>query len=999
MKSKGAIRFFAIALAIVCLYQISFTFLSYRINKKAEAYANGNEELKQRYLDSVSTKSYFNILVKNYTYRDVKERELNLGLDLRGGMYVTMEVATDKLLKELSGNTNDAIFNQALDYAKKESTTSQIPFIDLFYNKILELKPDIKLGTYFANLGNTDISFNSSSEEVLVYLKGTLESALKVTYDILRTRIDKFGVSQPNVSPNFDKGRITLELPGIKDPSRVRRLLKGAAKLEFYTTYTIAELESVITEADKIVYNLEFGSDEKEDTKESKTDSSTNVKDTTSTASNSLDALMSGESTDSATTSSDSTSKEDEKKNKTTPLIEKLFAYGAPQDGNSPVIGYVRASDTAKINTYFQLDEIKEILPPDLKLAWSAKPIDEKQAADAYYLVALKTTNIEEEPAVLTGDVIVDAKRDVDPQSNAYVVSMRMNSEGAVRWAQITKDNIGKSVAVVLDGGVYSFPNVNQEITGGNSQISGNFTAEEASDLATILKAGKLPVELNVINEAVVGASMGQQSINQGLLSLIAGTIAVILFMIFYYAKSGWVATLALLANLFFIIGVLTSLQAALTLPGMAGIVLTLAMAVDANVLIFERIREELRTGKGIKLAIQEGYNHAMSSIIDANITTLLVAIILMVFGSGPIYGFAIVLFIGILTSLFSAILLSRLIYDWLLDRDKQVNFGTKLTSSLFLNFNYNFIGKRKLFYIISGVIITAGVISLATQGLNYGVEFRGGHEIIVESDNTMIASEARVVLSEALDGKPEVKTFGADNKLRILTDYKLGETDDAINQAKEIVVSTLSAKYGKIDVISSDTVSSTVASDIKSSALWTIVFSLLVIFLYVVLRFRRWQFALGALIALIHDVMLVLSIFSIFKDILPFSDFDQALVAAVLTVLGYSINDTVVVFDRIRESLRLNKYAPMMETINSAINTTLSRTVITSVTVLIVSLILFFFGGETIRGFSFAMIIGVISGTYSSIYIATPIAVDFHSKEQLAGKLSQPKVKQTVKA
>ncbi|MDQ3072597.1 MAG: protein translocase subunit SecDF, partial [Bacteroidota bacterium] len=821
------------------------------------------------------------------------------------------------------------------------------------------------------------IDFNTSDDEVMSYLKQEASSALSTTYDIINARIDKFGVTQPNIQTDETAGRIIVELPGVDDPKRVRKLLKGAAKLEFYETYKISEVLKFVQDADNAIY-LDM-----EEKKGAAPADSNKVAAPTLTPGN---PLLSGTPGDSAKpdnllgSNADSAGKDTVAKYQ--PLIEKLVAGGQSQfDG--PIIGRVLIRDTDEVNRMLAMPEAREQLPDDLIFRWGSKP--NPQTPDILELYTLRTTGISERPAALTGDVVIDARQDIDPQQGTYVVSMQMNSMGAKEWAMLTKANAAKNpgyIAIVLDEQVYSAPEVKNEIPNGSSQITGNFTVEESTDLANVLKTGKLPVELDVINEAVVGPSLGRDNIQKGTLSLLIGILAVIVFMVLYYNRGGWVANFALLVNLFFIMGVLASLQAALTLPGMAGIVLTLGMAVDANVLIYERIREELRSGKGMRMAISEGFQNALSSILDGNITTLLMGIILMTFGSGPIYGFAVVLVIGILTSLFSSILISRLIFDWLLAKDNIVNFGNKVTSDVLVGLNFDFLRQRKIAYIISSVVILAGIISIAVKGFNYGIDFKGGYAYTVAFEQPVNSQSVRDALENTFNKTPEVKTFGSDDKLRITTDFMIDAPGDNDSLVAAKLQQGLASLNNPFIVEESQKVGSAVASDVRKSAFASIGFGLLVIFLYITLRFRRWQFAVGATIALAHDVLFVLAIFSIFKDILPFSDMDQSVVAALLTLVGFSINDTVVVFDRIREYLGLHKKSALIPTVNSALNTTMTRTIITSFTVFLVVLILFLFGGEMIRGFSFAMVIGVLAGTYSSIFIATPIAIDLTKEE-----------------
>ncbi|MGZ5281157.1 MAG: protein translocase subunit SecDF [Bacteroidia bacterium] len=989
MKSKGAVKFFAIALAIVCLFQLSFTFVANRIEKKAESFANGDPVKKRRYLDSVSRETAYNIGIKKYSYLEVKERELNLGLDLRGGMHVTLEVAMEKFLKELSGNNQDPTFNQALANAKRVKVTSQRNYIDIFVEELQKLKPNAQLAAYFATLENKEnVKINSTNEQVTDYLKKESQSALERTFDILRARVDRFGVTQPNIQPDFNAGRITVEMPGIDDAERARRLLKGSAKLEFYETYTLNEIFPFMQDADKALLAVQEANSAITTpsansalgnlAKSAGAAGDTTAKTDTAASRSTLLGIKS-DTGNKTLTAADSARKE-------TPLLSALFNVGqiTNEMAGSPTIGWVKISDTARINKLLNTPEVHDALPPDTRLLWGAKALPE---SDVLELTALKTTGILGKEAILYGDAITDAVADIDPQSNAYIVSMQMNPQGASEWARITRNaaamNPKGHIAIVLDNQVYSAPRVQNEISGGRSQITGNFTAEDSKDLANILKAGKLPVELQVIDEAIVGPSLGEEAIQKGLMSLLVGVLAIAAFMVFYYNRSGWVANIALATNLFFIIGILTSLGAALTLPGMAGIVLTLAMAVDANVLIYERVREELALGKNTKQAIADGFQHALSSIIDGNLTTLLIGIILMAFGTGPIYGFAVVLVIGILTSLFTAILISRLIFEWLLERDTKMTFGNKATNNLFKHTNIDFVGKRKYSYIFSGVVTLIGIISLAVNGLNYGVDFEGGRSYVVDFDKPVKTEEVRSILTKTFGESPEVKTFGADDKVSITTNYLKEGGDEADAQVSAKLMEGLTQLNNPAKIVNSQMVGSTIANDIKNSAFMSILFGLLAVFLYIVVRFKRWQFAAGATIALAHDVFFVLTFFSLFKDWLPFTSVDQAVVAALLTVVGYSINDTVVVFDRIREFSRGKRETDMPTTVNAALNTTLSRTIITALTVWLAVLILFIFGGPIIRGFSFAMLIGVTIGVYSSIFIATPLALDLQSKEQ----------------
>lgn len=1004
MKSKGAIRFFAIALAVVCIFQLSFTVVTHIVENKAKTYANGDKTKYRKYIDSIAHEPVYNLLVRNYTYMEAKERELNLGLDLQGGMHVTLAVSIGDLLKELSDHNKNEAFQEAIKKAQDRQLNSQEGFITLFNEAFREINPDGKLAPLFATRANQDyINFNSSNEEVLRFLRNEANDALDRTFNILRTRIDQFGVTQPNIQKQEGTGRIIVELPGVDDQERVEHLLQGTAKMEFWETFECSEVLSSFEGANKVLKEklelnndslpdstktedeVPFFNEEKSENEKAviKDSSQAEVKvdtgDTTATAKEGLMESLEGDTGASDTAQQNLTPEEFRKNNPLyavlTPAIVQTQQGAQARKG--PVVGYARIMDTAKVGKYLRMPEVRAELPPDIKFMWTAKPIDEKQSI--LELVALKVSTRDGE-APLDGEVITDARVDIS-RTGQREVSINMNSEGARVWADLTGDNIGRSIAISLDGKIYSYPTVNNEITGGRSVIEGNFTIDEAKDLANVLESGKLPLVVKIIEEAVVGPSLGQEAITAGLISLVAGLLIVLIFMWFYYNHGGLVANLALLANLFFIIGILSSLGAALTLPGIAGIVLTIGMSVDANVLIFERIREEIKAGKGLRLAIADGYKNAYSSIIDSNLTTLLTGIILYTFGSGPIHGFAIILIIGILTSLFSAIFITRLVFDWMLSKDRNIKYGNDLTINMFSNMNFNFIKNRKIAYIISGTVLLGGIVSLLTQGLEFGVDFKGGYSYVVRFDKPVKTNEIRLQLAENFNSPPEVKTFGPSNQVKVTTDYLIDSNDkDAEHKVEAALRSGIEgAGYNNYEIMSSQKVGPTIADDIKTSAVWAVIFSLLVIFLYIFIRFRKWQFGLGALMALFHDVLFIISIFSIFRYIMPFSlEADQAFIAAILTIVGYSINDTVVVFDRIRERLSIHKRDPLMPTMNKALNDTLSRTLITSFTTLIVVIILFIFGGEVIRGFSFALLIGITVGTYSSIFIASPIVADF---------------------
>ena len=995
MQNRNVIKIFAILFAIVCLYQLSFTWVADKVEEDAIEYANNfPEDQKQDkvkfYLDSISSEEVYNILITSYTYNQCKQREINLGLDLKGGMNVTLEVMVVDVLKALSNNSKDSIFNKAINNTLLAQENSQDDFVTLFaleYEKIA-LFPNKGLSAIFATPDLREkIQFSSSNDEVIDVLVFEVEEAISRSFNILRSRIDRFGVTQPNIQRLETAGRILVELPGIKNPERARKLLQSTAQLEFWETYEYGELFSQLEEVNTYLRDVKSEeNNSEEDINEEISDISTTDKIDEVVVSDSLseeNLLLAGLEKDTSS-NQDTTSLSFEEFASENPLYALLYPNVDQQTGQlnqGPVVGFCAIKDTAELNKYLSDQKILNFFPIDVKFAYTVKPYD----VDGKFvqLVALKSARGGE--AIMQGDVVTDANQQFAQFASTAEVSMSMNAEGAKQWKRLTAENIGKSVAIVLDGFVYSFPTVQAEISGGRSQITGNFTVEEAKDLANILKSGKLPAPARIIEEAIVGPSLGQEAISSGFKSFVIALVLVLLYMIFYYSRAGLVSNIALLANIFFIFGVLSSLGAVLTLPGIAGIVLTIGMSVDANVLIYERIREEIRNGKGIRLAITDGYNNAYSSIIDANVTTLLTGIILYTFGTGPIKGFATTLVIGILTSLFAAIFITRLVISARLNKDKKVSFATKLTDGAFKNINIDFIGKRKRFYIISSIIISLGIGSLFTKGLNYGVDFIGGRTYVVRFDDTVDNEKLRSELSnvfvdsEGINYAPQVKTFGDDNQVKITTSFMIKNNDINTDLIVEQKLLEGLEKIGlNYEVMGSQKVGPTIADDIKDAAVSSIFFSLLVIFLYILVRFRKWQFSLGAVVAVFHDVLIVLSVFSILYGILPFSlEIDQAFIAAILTIIGYSLNDTVVVFDRVREYMNNNRKKQVHEYINTALNSTLSRTINTSLTTFFVLLIIFIFGGEVIRGFMFALMIGVIIGTYSSLFVASPIMLD----------------------
>lgn len=986
MQNRGLIRGFALTLALICLYQLSFTFLANKVEADAkQAVENGNAPSEIYYLDSVANSPVYSF-IPSLTYKVCRENEINLGLDLQGGMSVVLEVSVSDILANLVGDKNDPLFKASIARAKEMEKDAQEDFIALF-EKAFALENE-KLGggaklhsaTYFGTqeLSQKFSSLTASDEEVMKIVKSEADGAIDRAFTILRARIDKFGVAQPNVQKLQQSGRILIELPGVKDAERIKKLLKTTAQLQFWETRESAELIPFLVAANARLQETEENPNEK-------VEETTDAVNTNTSENNSDDitSILDNESEEGDSTTVDNTNADSTAlANSFNPLFE-VFAPNVSQQGQpsqGPLLGFASIKDTAKVNEYLSRKDIRKLLPGELrytKFLWSVKP--RVKDSDVLDLVAIKSNRKDE--ASLGGDVIVDASANFGP-TGGVEVSMQMNNIGAKRWKRLTANNIGKSVAVVLDNNVYSFPTVNQEIPNGSSQITGDFDIQEGKDLANILKAGKLPARTVIIQADEVGASLGQKAIDNGLASFIAALVFVLLYMIFYYSNAGIGANIALLANMFFVFGVLAGFKTVLTLPGIAGIVLTIGMAVDANVLIFERIKEELNSGKNIRTAISDGYKFAYAAIIDANVTTLLTGVILYVFGTGPIRGFAVTLIIGILTSLFCAIFITRLILEARISKGKGINFYTGVTKGMFQNNSVSFLGKKKMAYAISGIIIALGIGSMVTRGFDQGVDFTGGRSYVVSFSDDVKTDDVRQILGKVfvVDGeeqKPIVKTFGKGNQVKLTTKYMIDQEN-----ADSLVLATLSSGLEQIDkdytIESSTLVGPTIADDIIKAAFWAVLGSLLVIFLYIIIRFGKWQYSLGAVAAVFHDVLVVLSLYSILYGFLPFSlEIDQAFIAAILTVIGYSLNDTVVVFDRIREKIGSTGKFSDKELVNGALNSTLSRTMNTSLTTLIVLLVIFFMGGEVIQGFMFALLVGVIVGTYSSLFIATPVMLD----------------------
>ena len=1017
MQSKGAIRFVAIVLAIVCLWQLSFTLVTRIQENKAAEYAekaveavrlsadfsNVPEEDRAFYLDSISkdqNRRYIDSVSSEkiylgYTYKDVKEKEINLGLDLKGGMNVMLQVQLEDLVRALSGNNQSPEFSQALALANERSVTSRADFITLFQEAWNEVGNGQRLAQIFGTYEMRDkIKPESSDDEVIAVIRDEAESAISNSFNVLRNRIDRFGVTQPSIQKLGNSGRILVELPGVKEPERVRKLLQGTASLEFWATYDNSEIFPFLQEANSTLAQLLATTDtavvEEETAEEETAEEETAATDT----------LLSEELRNQA-----ADAQEYEQYKKENPLFAALQpAMFNGRLANGACIGYASYVDTAQINHWLRMPQIEALFPAEFKACWTVKPSSYIQGGNTYELVAIKATSRDGQ-APLDGGVVTDARVQYGNSGGNPEVSMTMNAEGANIWARMTKDNIGRQIAIVLDGMVYSYPTVNTEITGGSSQITGNFTLEEAEDLANVLKSGKLPAPATIIQEQVVGPSLGAESINAGLISFAIAFLLVLLYMVFFYHGAGLVADIALLCNVLLLLGSLVSFGAVLTLPGIAGLVLTLGMAVDANVIIYERIKEELRSGKGLGKAIADGYSNAYSAIIDGQLTTIITGIVLFVFGSGPVQGFATTLIIGIVTSLLTSIFISRLIFEDRLAKGKNITFDNKFTRNLLQNTHINFLNKRKYTYTISGLVIIICIVSMFTKGFTYGVDFTGGRTFVVRFDQPVSTEEIREATiaafsaadaadqSENYGSAVEVKQYGGESQMKITTQYKVAEESTEVDAEVEQILydalkgffaedltlseftSTLENPNG---IISSDKVGPTIANDMKSDAIIAVIIALFAIFVYIAFRFKKWTWGFGGVMGLAHTAIIVVGFFSLFSGILPFSlDVDQTFIAAVLTIIGYAINDTVVIFDRIREYKTLHPKMPLYENANGALNSTLSRTMNTSLTTLVVMVAIAIFGGEVIRGLAVALILGIAVGTYASLFIATPLMYD----------------------
>jgi len=1000
MRNRGGIIFLAVIITLLCLFYLSFTLVSRKIQNDANDYArleSGQIDYfkKQDYLDSIWNEPVYQFLgITEFTYKEVKNSELNLGLDLQGGMHVTLEVSPSEIISALSGNSNDQNFKEALRLAGERQKDSQENFTTLFFDAFEDLSPNMPLNQIFANTANKGrIDFDTEDDDVKKVIEQEVEGAIDRTFNIIRTRIDKFGVSQPQIQRVQGTGRIQIELPGVDNPQRIRKLLQGVAKLEFLEVWLPQEYNQYLVTINDFLVKKEKAAQadgSEEETTEATTEEESLFDDATETVDD-TEPLFDGEVADGDSAAlADSIRQAIEAQQAA--QVSPLFSLSVQGFGG---LAY-RVLDTGKINDIITDKEVLALVPPNLQFMWSVKAQEDAEgnSTDIIQLYLLKKNRGGK--ATLTGEVVVDARQNFDQYGNPDV-SMNMNVEGAKKWKKMTGDNVGNQIAITLDDYVYSAPMVNGEIPNGSSSITGNFTIEEAQDLANVLKAGKLPASPRIVEEVVVGPSLGIEAQKEGINSVLFGLALVVVFMVAYYAKGGLVANVALLLNIFFIFGILAQLNAALTLPGIAGIVLTIGMSIDANVLIFERIREEMRIeGNNLLNAINHGYDRAFWTIFDSNVTTFLTGIFLYSFGSGPVKGFAITLMIGIACSFFSAVYVTRVIVSYMTKKGNQskISFVTPLSKNLLSDLNIDFLGKRKIAYVFSISLIAIGLGVMSFNGLNLGVDFQGGRSYIVEFGKEVIPSELEVSLQNNLENAGvEVKTYGSSTgeKLKVTTNYLVNdesaEADSLVNEAvKAGITAFTGATYTDIEAALSEStftipstakVGATIADDIRDSSLSAGIFSLLAIFFYIWVRFRNWRFGLGAIVALFHDSLMVLGIFAV-ANFLGFGlEVDQVFVAAMLTIIGYSINDTVVVFDRVREFLGLRKSQAFIDTLNQSVNSTLNRTLITSVTTLLVVLILFIFGGEVLRGFSFALLIGILFGTYSSIFVATPIVYD----------------------
>ncbi len=1007
MQNKGLVRFLAICLGLICVFYLSFSVVVAHYDKQAKEYAQGDAAKEYAYVDSISTQKVW----CGYTLKECREKQLNLGLDLKGGMNVTMEVSVPDILRALSGHNTSDIFNQAIANAQLKQRTSGEDFVTLFIESFYEIDPNAQLASVFSTFELKDkVTTTSSNAEVEKVIRQEVNDAIDNSFNVLRTRIDRFGVVQPNIQRLSQAGRILIELPGIKDPQRVRKLLQGSANLEFWETYELSEILPQLAQI-----NAEYARANEVEAEQPADQQDNQVQPAVadSASQDALADLIENTANDSLNNQAEDQALAVENYKKQNPLFY-ILNPSISQTGQAyrgPVVGTVHYTDTARVNAMLNSTIAKQVFPRDLRLKWTVKAIDEQETL--YQLIALKAQR--DGRASLEGDVITDARADFSQLSAYANVSMSMNAEGAKAWQRITKDNIGKSIAIVLDGYVYSFPTVQNEIAGGNSQITGNFTVDEAKDLANTLKSGKMPAPARIVQEDVVGPTLGQESIRAGLWSFAIGFLLILIYMVFYYGViPGLIADLALLCNIFLLVGILASFSAVLTLPGIAGIVLTMGMAVDANVLIYERIREEKRNGKNLRKAIQDGFSGAISAIVDANVTSFLTGAILALFGSGPIKGFAVTFMIGIISSFLTAVFLTRLWLETYAAREnaKELTFTTKLMENFLQNTKVDFVAKRKLFYTISCILVVLSIIGLEPHifgRLNLGIDFSGGRNYIVRFDRNINTQEVEKSLTDVFTAQNtegenlsmRVITIGQEgNQVRISTNFKIQENSETLDDELEALIYEGCRPFlpegltldefksteinPEVGIMQSQKVGPAIADDITKDAFIAVIVALIGIFLYILLRFRNFAYSVGAVTALAHDSIIVLGLYAILWKVMPFSmEIDQSFIAAILTVIGYSINDTVVIFDRVREMNTLYPKREKSININDAINATLSRTFSTSMSTFVVLLAIFIFGGDSIRGFVFALLIGVLVGTYSSLCIAPHVAYDIQMAQQ----------------
>lgn len=999
MRNKGVVVVLAVIVTLLCLYYLSFTFVSSKVVREAEAYAtdkNGSLSLakKQVYLDSLWNQPVYNLFGAEFTYKEVKENELSLGLDLQGGMHVVLEISPIDIIKGLSGNNQDPAFMDALQKAKEMQKNSTESYSALFYKAFKQSNPDRSLASLFTSAANKDrVKLTDSDEVVLAFLNAEIDGAIDRSFTILKTRIDQFGTSQPNIQRLQESGRIQIEIPGADNPQRVRKLLQGVARLEFWEVVEVSDPQlnqSLAAVNDLLV--------KEQNQKATLTSTEAKPADKATAITPGADSTQSALEKELADLRNQTGNALDSLRKATSSPIFALSNQGIPF--------LYQVKDTAEINRILKRPDVKALFPRTLGFFWDVKP--DPQTTPGVEDIQLNFINVGRNgKPLLTGDVVNDARLDYD-QFARPAVSMQMNAAGARAWAKITAAAASKQpqgrIAIVLDNYVYTAPTVQGEIPNGNSQITGTFDLEEAKDLANVLKAGSLPAPTRIVEEAIVGPSLGKMAQNQGLISMASGLAIVVLFMVAYYSKGGWVANIALLFNIFFILGILAQLNAALTLPGIAGIVLTMGMAVDANVLIYERIKEEMRLGRKLKEAIKKGYERAFTTIFDSNLTTMITAAALFLLGQGPLKGFAIVLMIGIATSFFSAVYISRVIVEWMTRKgdDSHVSFDTPLANLVKKRREYDFIGLRKKAYLFSGAIVVIGFVLIAVQGLNLGVDFKGGRSYVVAFNQPVVATDMKVAMSQAFENAGvEVKNYGSDKVMKVTTSYLVDdESEEADEQVKNALIQGVEkfkgVKYTESEaqlddqhflVPSSSKVGATIADDIKGSAFEASFVSLILIFLFILIRFKKWTYSAGAIVATVHDTLFVIAAFGIVGFFGISFEIDQVFVAAVLTIIGYSINDTVIIFDRIREYLGFGANHDRAKVFNDAINSTLSRTLITSGTTMIVVIVLLIFGGEVLRGFSFALFIGIGVGTFSSIFIAAPVVLDLDVEKPVAKK------------